>query len=109
MSKCLPSPFDERIPTYFLYAVNVYARAGIFDFQAGSPKTGTRKRLVASKELGRGPMTRGYKNFFLERRRDHQGHHAGQYGYYPQKTIDKANTWMHEMKKFRAFIVKKDL
>ena len=54
-------------------------------------------------------MTRGYKNFFLERGRDHQGHHAGQYGYYPQKTIDKANTWMHEMKKFRAFIVKKDL
>ena len=30
-------------------------------------------------------MTGEYKNFFLERGRDHQGHHAGQYGYYPGK------------------------
>ena len=98
ISKCFPSPFDEEIPTYFLHAVNFCARVGIFDLQAGSPKTGTKKtRLVVSKKLGRGPMTGGYKNFLL-----------ASASIIPKKLFI---TQIREciLKKFRAFIVKRDL
>ena len=70
--------------------------------------TETKKKIAASKKLGRRPVMGGYKNFLLERGRDHQGHHAGHTGIIPKKLlITQIHGWI--LKKFRAFIVKRDL
>ena len=108
ISKCFPSPFDEEIPTYFLYAVNVCARAGIFDLQAGSPKTWTKKSLWLQK-IGKRTYDGGIQKLFLGKRKRPSRKPCWPIRILSWKKLLIKQIHRCTLEKFKTFIVKRDL